>query len=211
MGLDIYFHKAKGVKHPSMTISDYQHYVDKEASKEFTEVVHKLVNKVVNNDGYVDDAFIEKEIKPELENYLSGWEFGSMPSEDNTAFVSTLNTKLIDWLFAEMRWHDFARPDAYFRKVNFIYRYFGNKLEEEQCLVEKGEIEDLIAKCKAVLEKRDEEFSKETLPTVAGFFFGSTDYDEWYYKDCEDAIEKFTKLLEDFDPDKDVIWVVMSW
>ena len=74
-----------------------------------------------------------------------------------------------------------------------------------------SELEDLIAKCKAVLEKRDEELSKVTLPTTAGFFFGSTDYDEWYYKDCEDAIEQFTKLLEDFDPHKDVIWVVMSW
>lgn len=38
------------------------------------------------------------------------------------------------------------------------------------------------------------------LPTREGFFFGSTDYDEWYLKDCQDTIEQLEpeiKLMDD--------------
>jgi hypothetical protein len=51
----------------------------------------------------------------------------------------------------------------------------------------------------------------ELLPTRAGFFFGSTDYDEWYFKDVEDVRKQFKKLLDGFNEDTDVIYVIMSW
>jgi len=30
--------------------------------------------------------------------------------------------------------------------------------------------------------------AEQLLPTTTGFFFGGTDYDEWYYRDCEHTI-----------------------
>jgi hypothetical protein len=210
MGLDIYFHKAKGVKHPSMTITDYKYYADKEATRNFIEKIRGIVKAVAASDN-VDDDFITKNVKAPLEGTISGWEFDNIPTNENTALPGELKTKLVDWLFNLIDWHSYAPADAYFRKVNFIYRYFGERLEDEQCLVTKADLEDLIDKCKAVLEKRDEEFSKETLPTVSGFFFGSTEYNKWYYESCENAIKQFTDLIKDFDEDKDVIWVDMSW
>jgi len=35
----------------------------------------------------------------------------------------------------------------------------------------------------------DTSIAKELLPTSSGFFFGSQDYDQWYYEDIKDTVE----------------------
>jgi hypothetical protein len=37
------------------------------------------------------------------------------------------------------------------------------------------------------------------LPSTSGFFFGNTEYDEWYYNDIQNTIEILEKALEDKD------------
>lgn len=45
----------------------------------------------------------------------------------------------------------------------------------------------------------------ELLPTASGFFFGSTDYDEWFFKDIEKTIEIIESAVKDNgSPDYDV-------
>lgn len=39
------------------------------------------------------------------------------------------------------------------------------------------------------------------LPTSSGFFFGSTDYDQWYMQDIKSTIEILERCLEDSDGD----------
>ena len=99
---------------------------------------------------------------------------------------------------------------AYFRKVNFIYAYFKDKYEEN-ALADKASIQALIDTCKDVLRHKDEDYSREHLPTCSGFFFGSTEYDEWYYNDVKDCIKKMSAILKNFDDDKDVILVNFWW
>ena len=36
---------------------------------------------------------------------------------------------------------------------------------------------------------------EEELPTAAGFFFGSTEYDEWYLRDIEDTVKMLDRAL----------------
>lgn len=43
--------------------------------------------------------------------------------------------------------------------------------------------------------------AEELLPSQSGFFFGGTDYDEWYYKDLKDTVEALEPLLDDQDSD----------
>ncbi len=45
----------------------------------------------------------------------------------------------------------------------------------------------------------NQEEIEELLPTASGFFFGSTDYDEYYMKDLQDTINMLEPLLEDED------------
>ena len=45
------------------------------------------------------------------------------------------------------------------------------------------------------------EIAKELLPTQEGFFFGDTDYDEYYYRDLLDTKEMLEKILKEVDGD----------
>lgn len=72
---------------------------------------------------------------------------------------------------------------GYFRKVNFLVKFFGDKgFDVENQVPFKFYIEDaqeLLDRCNKVL--KNHKLAEELLPTVDGFFFGNTDYDEYYF------------------------------
>ena len=55
------------------------------------------------------------------------------------------------------------------------------------------------------------EVAAELLPTQDGFFFGSTEYDQWYMADIEETIEILTKALETTDFDREMVVYTSSW
>lgn len=102
---------------------------------------------------------------------------------------------------------------AYFLKANFIYAYFEHLIDSntECCIVNRDEIESLFDACSLVLEKENNtQFASEVLPTRAGFFFGGTDYDEWYYKKVRDCYEQMKIILDKWD-NRDAIVIWFSW
>jgi hypothetical protein len=87
---------------------------------------------------------------------------------------------------------------GYWRKSNQIHRYFVNTIQDgnDDCgyyHVGRQDLKDLRGICSKVLENR--ELAATELPTTAGFFFGSKDYDEWYYNDLEETIKILDKAL----------------
>lgn len=76
------------------------------------------------------------------------------------------------------------------------YKYDNGK---EEAIYEKG----------LIIE--DPSVAIKLLPTSSGFFFGGTNYDEYYIKDVNDTIEIITKILETTDFDKEIIYYVSSW
>lgn len=91
----------------------------------------------------------------------------------------------------------------YWRKANFVHRYFTKDWEERgfetdnvtEFPASKSDLEELLGLCKAVLE--DNTQAVHLLPTMRGFFFGSIDYDEWYFNDVEYTKDKLEQLLEE--------------
>lgn len=81
------------------------------------------------------------------------------------------------------------RELGYFRKVNFLVKYFtdlGFDVEHQipfEITIE--DIEVLLKRCKQVL--KDHKLAPTLLPTMEGFFFGNTDYDEYYYQDIKEV------------------------
>ena len=57
----------------------------------------------------------------------------------------------------------------------------------------------------------DSSVAEELLPTCSGFFFGSTDYNEYYVEDIKKTIDIITEVLETTDFDKEEIYYVSSW
>ena len=97
---------------------------------------------------------------------------------------------------------------AYFRKANFVYAYFQPKLVEERAWVEREDLIDLIDRCEKVL--KDHSLAPVLLPTQSGFFFGSTEYDRWYFSDVRDCLKQMKRLLKGLQDDEQ-IFVSMSW
>lgn len=91
---------------------------------------------------------------------------------------------------------------AYFRKVNFLIPFFENyfdiKIENlEDLELTKKSVEELRDRCEQVLNDRT--LAKDLLPTQGGFFFGSINYDEYYYDDVVDVLDNCNTLLQEFD------------
>lgn len=58
---------------------------------------------------------------------------------------------------------------------------------------------------------KDSSVAEELLPTTSGFFFGGTEYDQWYLEDIEDTIKQITEILETTDFDNEYITYQASW
>lgn len=98
---------------------------------------------------------------------------------------------------------DELRGDVgYWRKANAIHGWFVNNVQAgvDDCNhydVSREQLKQLRDICADILAHRDSSestaeimtgYSLAKLPPTSGFFFGSNDIDEWYYKDLEDTI-----------------------
>jgi hypothetical protein len=76
---------------------------------------------------------------------------------------------------------------AYFRKVNFLHKWVEDHLNEgretncEYIPFHLEAMAGLAQTCRRVLD--NPELGPELLPTMGRFFFGNTDYDEYYFGD----------------------------
>ncbi len=89
---------------------------------------------------------------------------------------------------------------GYWRKQNQIHRWFVENVQEgiDNCgeyYVSKEDLETLLDLCQKV--KADHSLADSLLPSASGFFFGGTDYDEWYYNGIDNTIEILKEALED--------------
>lgn len=86
---------------------------------------------------------------------------------------------------------------GYFRKVNFLVKYFGDlgfDIENQTPFyITKEQVTELRNRCQEVLS--DHSKAEELLPTMSGFFFGSTDYDEYYFDDVEQVLKYCEETL----------------
>lgn len=62
-----------------------------------------------------------------------------------------------------------------------------------------------------VLTKDSIKYCQEKLPTQEGLFFGSTDYDEYYYNDLVYTKERLNHILENYNLSKDKVYYSSSW
>lgn len=90
---------------------------------------------------------------------------------------------------------EFEEDAGYFRKVNFLIPFFDYEEDCSEQDISVAQLKELVRRCKIVLEERNEETSKEELPTTSGFFFGSTDYGEDYYDDVAEVKEWAEELI----------------
>lgn len=96
-----------------------------------------------------------------------------------------------------------TREEAmYWRKANAIHKWFIDNIqdgEDDQKMhkVTKEDLQELLSTINTVLE--DHSKAAELLPTQSGFFFGDTEYGDYYYKYLQDTKEMIERELKNDD------------
>lgn len=106
---------------------------------------------------------------------------------------------------------------GYFRKFNALHSYivktFANGVDDcRDIILYKEDVEQIKKVLDEVLNAHQQvEKAKELLPTQSGFFFGGTDYDEYYFEDVKVAADLMHSFLDNFDFDKYQLVYQASW
>lgn len=87
---------------------------------------------------------------------------------------------------------------GYWRKSNQIHAWFVDNVQDgkDECdyfNVDREKLAELRSLCQAVLDGK--RLPEEALPTRQGFFFGSTDYGEYYLQDLKYTVEIIDRAL----------------
>lgn len=87
---------------------------------------------------------------------------------------------------------------AYWRKVNAVHGWFVDNCQdgEDDCrsaYVSREALQELLDICKEVTD--DHSLAEELLPVAQGFFFGSYEYDDYYFGDIAETIDMLTSVL----------------
>lgn len=103
---------------------------------------------------------------------------------------------------------------SYWRKANAIHQWFVDNCQEgeDDCReywVSREQLQELIDICKQIIEQPKK--AEDLLPTRSGFFFGGTDYDEWYMHDVKFTAERLEKILKDPAFEKADFYYQSSW
>jgi len=101
---------------------------------------------------------------------------------------------------------------AYWRKANQIHAWFVKNVQggEDNCgeyYVSKEKLEELLNTCTLAITNKN----PNLLPPQAGFFFGSTDIDEWYWQDLMNTINQIQRVLKLSEKSKLSFYYTSSW
>lgn len=105
----------------------------------------------------------------------------------------------------------------YWRKANQIRRWFVDHLNDfdpsdnlGKYDVSREVLQDLIDDIDYVLEDESIERAEEVMPTGSGFFFGNTEYDEYYFDSLRYTREQIQEIL-DTTSEEDEIYYTEWW
>ena len=152
-----------------------------------------------------------------LDMYLTANEYVSRTKRDESGL--RIDTPQVNELFQQLSdrrpgWVDEAGysgisisyPIGYWRKANAIHNWFvqnvqDNRDECQKSYVSAQDLRDLREACQAVLATQNnslvsvaEVAEDNGLAPLAGFFFGGTEYDEYYYDDLEYTIKMIDRI-----------------
>lgn len=102
----------------------------------------------------------------------------------------------------------------YWRKANAIHQWFVTHVQdgEDECrphYVSRDNLIQLKHACAAVLADKD--LAMGLLPPQAGFFFGGTELDDWYWGSVQETYDEISRLLNNTSDDDWSFEYQSSW
>jgi len=131
-----------------------------------------------------------------LDMYLSAKRYVSTFRKSDEALRGELN-KLTE-MTGGLEIQEVVCEAMYWRKANAIHDWFVKNVQDgvDNCgsyYVPKEKLQELVELCKEVMANKGR--AVELLPTASGFFFGSTDFDDYYFEDVQNTITRLEELL----------------
>jgi hypothetical protein len=101
---------------------------------------------------------------------------------------------------------------GYWRKCNQIHKWFVDNVQkgEDDCgeyYVSHEKLKELLRTCTLALTNKD----PNLLPPQAGFFFGGTDIDQWYWEDLMYTIQQLQPIIDRPDFENLSFYYQSSW
>lgn len=130
--------------------------------------------------------------------YLSGWEHSK--DSERKCFKKALSAvgMAMEDLASDSPSGDISFTVLYWRKANAIHKWFVDNAQEgkdecQESYVSREQLAELATLCETVLAHRER--AAELLPNQSGFFFGGTEYADWYFEDLQHTAARLRKLL----------------
>jgi len=189
MGLDMYLYKAPKVDSikelEKLEIRLSKAFYKEKLHTELVKVQKKL--KLKNPINYTEDSFWLSSVKSEKE-------FLEINKEFHCPKIK---------LQSEV---------AYWRKFNALHNWFVQNIQngEDDCgsyIVDIDKLKELLYK----LAKINKKNAKKILPTASGFFFGGTEYDEYYFEEIKNLCTTIMALVESINPEEEMLIYRSSW
>lgn len=141
-----------------------------------------------------------------LDMYLKGKRYMSSYVEQDKPVLNAVNKAVFGDSFEfdvgerQVHINEVTAEVAYWRKANAIHSWFVTNVQkgEDKCqesFVPRDHLEVLLIVCNKILA--DNTLAHKLLPTRSGFFFGSTEIDEYYLADVKFTATRLTELLTD--------------
>ena len=148
MGLDIYFEKVKPSKGVNVnSVEELSADRNAQHKKAFNKVMNKYLKRI--KEAIADGNLHRSNIIPSLRDYvketmLYDWYWEPISDEKS-------DQELLD-IIRKLKKQFYPHEDVYFRKVNFVYRFFQPYLVDEECIVTKDMVHELLERVDKVIE-----------------------------------------------------------
>lgn len=137
-------------------------------------------------------------------HYVQNWDH--YPDEQKWEITVTRGGKPVDEIDTSKIKY-IQEEVVYWRKANAIHRWFvdncqGGVDDCREAYVSREQLEELLDTVKRVLDG-NHQIGEDLLAPQEGFFFGSTEKDEWYWDDLR---RTYTELKAELDKNRDVFY-----
>ena len=160
-------------------------------------------------DMYLEGSFSTRAyIQPTDQQYADMREGKEVTVEKSQALIDALTAIGFEDAPIEHQYNHmtYVFPIITWRKANAIHKFFVDEVQDgndncERHYVSRETLQELLDRITTILDIKTpvarEMKAEELLPTNnIGCFFGTDEYDDWYYKDLEDTKNTLEKVFE---------------
>lgn len=184
MGLDQYFQVRK-----SLTTNDINKMMQEQfaITVPFTpiETVQKL-KRILESESVI---LIDTDYN--VQEWANALLSGEADSKDIKYFYQDANQAVFAQMLPEYEYEEVY----YYRKFNALQNYFESYHNIQNCEDVEINIEildDIEHRLQLVLD--DNTLAEQYFPSVGGFFYGDTTYNNYYYEDCQTLLNQLSSL-----------------